>query len=88
MIIALVQWGNREDGFTYEVICPFCAKTVNVFEDKDDAGEPLTEEQVNTVCKKEMSIHIPFCSFAGQRLMVEITREPLHTDDKVPPRIM
>lgn len=26
--VAFIQWGNTEEGYQYEVICPWCAKSI------------------------------------------------------------
>jgi hypothetical protein len=84
VLISFIQHGNREEGWKYEVICPFCAKTIGWFDDLEDE---LTEYQVDVLCKQEMREHISFCPHAGQSLGVEVTTEPLGTESH-PPRIM
>jgi hypothetical protein len=84
--IAFIQHGNRDIlGWLYEVICPYCAKTVGWVSDVEDT---LNNQQLWRSMAFSMKKHIEKCQFPGaSTLAVEITQEALHTDENLP-RVM
>jgi len=73
--IAFIQWGNRDDGFQYEVVCPFCAKSIGWV---IPAG-PTIGEAVQTMAPA-MATHKPQCPRFGEKFGVEIATGPMGTE--------
>lgn len=82
--VSFIQWGNSEEGFKYQVICPYCARDVGWVIDTEDE---MTVLQLHNALRKEMGLHISFCPYPGGRFLVEVTQERLHTD-REPPKVM
>jgi hypothetical protein len=76
---AIIQWGNPEEGYEYEIICPFCAKSVGWH-------APEGEDTFGTLAIAGggfMALHHKDCSrFGESRPEVEITKGPLGTSQK------
>lgn len=81
----MIQHGNEEEGFKYEVICPYCGKTVGHIIDEDDT---LTESQYRFSLFQLQKKHIEgdgvaICQFpASSTLEVQESSVPLGTDNK------
>lgn len=82
--VAFIQWGNSEDGFRYQVVCPYCARDVGWVDDHEDE---LTLGQLHAALRMEIREHISFCPYPGGKFLVELATERLHTD-KEPPKVM
>lgn len=81
-LIAFIQHGTREAGFTYEVVCPYCTNTVgHVAEEVDDLGPvELSREELASEMKKLMAAHIPSCTDSWTRVKVQKATRPLGTE--------
>lgn len=79
--VAFIQHGNKEDGFTYESICPFCGDTLSYIPEKNTKvigglyRVLLYSQKLHwDTCKQNSAINPPR-SFA-----VEISTKPLNTE--------
>ena len=78
--VSFIQHGTREQGFQYEVICPYCAKTVGWI---DDHAGTMTNRELHSFLRKITGTHIRKCDHAGAAtLAVEVTRVPLRTEER------
>lgn len=76
--LSFIQHGNKEDGFIYETICPYCSNTVGYVDDREDF---LTLAQIQSSMKALMREHIEKCQFPGAAtLAVELTDRALNTE--------
>lgn len=79
-VIAFIQHGTVEDGWKYEVVCPFCALTIGHVEDKEDM---LTTEQLYKEVYNVTNTHMKSCSGGGFKLVVAKAVKPLGVDKLV-----
>ena len=81
VILSYIQHGNREEGFVYENICPFCSSTLEFVEDDDDLYP--TEHHMLDHLEKKMVSHIALCPRGGHKpLMVYVSDKALGTEKK------
>jgi hypothetical protein len=80
--VAFVQHGNREDGFQYEGVCPFCGETTCFVTAK------LVSETIGGLYRlllREQKAHWRAAPHLGKReFAVMITRKPLNTEKALP----
>lgn len=80
---AFIQHGKEETGFEYEVVCPWCAKTVG---ERIASPDPFTYGALLKALRLVMKEHMTWCSGSGHKLQVYVTTVPLNTED--PPKVM
>jgi len=91
VLLAFIQHGTADDGYSYETVCPLCGTTVgHVEEQPDAAGVPaeLTMAQLRDAMRAQMLTHRtkggacapPFAG--GSQLAVVKTQRPLDTQTK------
>lgn len=69
---AIVQWGNPDEGYAYEVVCPYCGKTCGWVDDRDDDHSELS---LRMYARRIMREHIVKCEFpVSTALEVEVVR--------------
>lgn len=80
--VAFIQWGRRPEAYRYEVICPWCEKTIGeVREDTDDLG-PI-EKEVSELAidfHRIVDEHKIVCTSAMFQLNVMKSTRPLNTE--------
>jgi hypothetical protein len=74
--VAFIQWGNPEDGFQYEAVCPFCAKSIGW------VIGPETYRDLMSMLAMSMAAHYTAgCPrFGASTLDVEVARFPIGTE--------
>lgn len=82
--LALVQWGSPDEGYDYEVICPWCATTVTRIEEAIEADGPmeLGPKQLLEMATPHMETHRLTCTASGFSIAVVKTNTPLGTETK------
>jgi hypothetical protein len=82
IILSFIQWGNPEEGYKYENVCPFCAATVGyVEEEKDEVGPvEMFMGELTRKLQEQMSTHLLSCTASGYRLAVQLAKHPLNTE--------
>jgi hypothetical protein len=77
VVISFVQHGNRDDGFVYENVCPYCAVTI----EKVTVHPEAAASEVYKRLQAGMHDHIYICTHRGAAsLNVEKTSGPLGTE--------
>lgn len=74
--ISFIQHGNEDDGYVYELVCPWCATSIHKLTAHPEAEWP---DVLNTM-KSYQDPHDRVCPQSGNGVpSVEITRVPLNT---------
>lgn len=87
--VAFIQHGNKEDGFTYEGICPWCGETLAYIPEKNTK----VVGGLYRVLLYAQKLHWPNCTVAAKmstlhtpsdrmEMAVEITTKPLNVEKK------
>jgi len=80
--VAFIQYGNVEIGFKYELVCPWCAKSICIVENPTKQQSTLYK----ALLKKYQELHwntVESCPAIEDNhgLQVEITTVPLNTEE-------
>jgi hypothetical protein len=77
VVISFIQHGTKEDGFTYENVCPWCSCTV----EKVTANPEAEMSRILKRLREGMYRHIWTCTHRNSyRLLVEKATSPLNTE--------
>jgi hypothetical protein len=75
--VSFIQHGNTDDGYVYELVCPWCATSVHKLSTHPDAEWP----EVLNVMKSYQDPHDRVCPNSDSgRLNVERATAPLNTE--------
>jgi hypothetical protein len=81
VLVAYVQRGNSEEGFVYEMYCPYCGRQIGYVDDRNDAETHVLHQAMRLVTGR----HIEHCQFAGSAtLAVEKATGPIPGAEKLP----
>src|SRR5678809_21131 len=74
--VAFIQHGNREEGFHYEIVCPYCSLSIGMI---DPQGDMLERNKGMAIA---MAVHYKKgCSrFGAHHFLVKKADKPLGTD--------
>lgn len=76
--VAFIQHGNRDKGFSYECVCPYCEKTLGDHFETDGTNGSLFEELLVRTTQ-----HLSSCTAGGFKLNVIRATRPLGTDKDI-----
>jgi hypothetical protein len=74
--VSFVQHGNTDDGYVYEIVCPWCANTVHKLTAHPEAEWP---DVLDTI-KSYQDPHDRVCPMVRGRVSVEKAQKPLNTE--------
>jgi hypothetical protein len=82
IVLSFIQWGNGEEGYKYENVCPWCSQTVGYVQEETDDMGPV-EMKMGELCTKlqdQMSSHLVSCTSSGKKLSVQLAKHALNTE--------
>lgn len=80
LCVSFIQHGTSDDGYEYEVVCPYCARTLSRF--TEDPAVELTQIDVFRACRSAQLTHVGTCTASGHTLKVQKAKAPLGVETK------